>query len=190
MGVNLRLDTVMFWAYDLAIMPQVEYVIFDVETTGMKPEDGHAIVELAAQRVRGREVIDSFDTIVNPGRYIDAEAAAINGITNEIVAREGKPLIEVIPAFMLFCEGATLVAHNIKFDLAFINSHLRQFGLPPLVNTTLDTLELARQKVVVASYALGYLAKHFGIPQPTIHRALADVEVTRELLFRLLDLKS
>lgn len=178
------------------LMTEVEYVIFDVETTGMKPEDGHAIVELAAQRVRsprsgeagGREVVGTFDTIVNPERSVDPEAAAVHGITNEIIAKEGKALIEVIPAFVLFCEGATLVAHNIKFDLGFLNSHLKQFGLPPLANPTLDTLELARQKVVVASYALGYLAKHFGIPQPTAHRALADVEVTRELLFKLLEI--
>lgn len=176
-----------------------DYVIFDVETTGMKPEEGHAIVELAAQRVRsprasvggagGGKVTDTFQTIVNPGRHVDPEAAAVHGITDEVVAAEGRPLIEVMPAFMLFCEGATLVAHNVKFDLSFINSHLQQLGLPPMPNPTIDTLELARARVVVASYALGYLAKHFNIPQPTAHRALADVEVTRELLFKLLDLK-
>jgi DNA polymerase III subunit alpha, Gram-positive type len=170
-------------------MADLDYVIFDVETTGMKPEDGHAIVELAAQRVRGREVIDTFDTIVNPDRLVEAEVVAIHGITNEIIKREGKPLIEVIPAFMLFSENSTLVAHNIKFDLSFINKHLRDLGLPPLANPLLDTLELARNKVLVASYALGYLAKHFAIPQPKAHRALADVEVTRELLFKLLDIK-
>lgn len=170
-------------------MVDLDYVIFDVETTGMKPEDGHAIVELAAQRVRGREVVDTFDTIVNPDRLVEAEAAAIHGITNEVIKREGRPLIEAIPAFMLFSENATLVAHNIKFDLSFINKHLCDLGLPPLANPLLDTLELARSKVLVASYALGYLAKHFEIPQSKAHRALADVEVTRELLFKLLDIK-
>lgn len=169
-------------------MAELDYVIFDVETTGMKPEEGHAIVELAAQRVRDRKVIDSIDSIVNPGRTIEAEASAVHGITNEIIQREGKPLIEVIPAFVLFSEGATLVAHNIRFDLGFINSHLHALGLPPMTNPLLDTLDLAHQKVLVASYALGYLAKHFNIPQPKAHRALADVEVTRELLFKLLDL--
>ncbi len=171
-------------------MDSTEYVIFDVETTGMKPEDGHAVVELAAERIRGREVVATFDTIVNSGRSVDPEAVAVHGITDAVIAAEGKPLIEVIPAFPLFCEGATLVAHNIRFDLGFVNHHLRQFGLPPLSNPVLDTLELARKKVVLASYALGYLAKHFGIPQPKAHRALADVEVTRELLFKLLDLKA
>ncbi len=166
-----------------------DFVIFDVETTGLKPEDGHAIVELAAQRVRGREVIESFDTIVNPGRSVEAGAAAVHGISNEIIKKEGKSLIEVIPSFVLFSEGATLVAHNIKFDLGFINKHLRDLGLPLLNNPLLDTLELARQKVNIASYALGYLAKHFNIPQSTAHRALAGVETARELLFKLLDLK-
>ncbi|MDP3985951.1 MAG: 3'-5' exonuclease [Candidatus Veblenbacteria bacterium] len=165
-----------------------EYVIFDVETTGIRPEEGHAVVELAAQRVRERQVVDTFSSIVNPGRSIEPEAVAVHGITNELVAREGKSFVEVLPAFVLFSAGATLVAHNIKFDLSFVNHHLKQLGLPALANPMLDTIELAKQKVAVASYSLTYLARHFGIPQPQAHRALADVEVTRELLFKLLDL--
>lgn len=168
----------------MPISPQ-EYVIFDVETTGMKPEDGHAIVELAAQRIYDKKIIDAFDYLVNPGKKMEAEAMAIHGITNEMVQREGKQLIEVIPAFTMFCSGAILVAHNIRFDLSFINNHLRQLNLPALANETLDTLALAKQKVILASYSLAYLAKHFNIPQPKAHRAMADVEVTRELLFRL-----
>ena len=166
----------------------VDYVIFDVETTGMKPEEGHAIVELAAQQVSQRQVVETFDSIVNSGRKIAPEAVVVHGITNEVVARDGKSLVEVLPAFTLFCAGATLVAHNIRFDLSFVNHHLKQLGLPALPNPTLDTIDLAKQKITLASYALGYLAKHFNIPQPKAHRALADVEVTRELLFKLLDL--
>jgi len=171
-------------------MSETDYVIFDVETTGMNPEEGHAIVELAAERLRDNQVIDTFDTIVNPGRAIDKEAAAVHGITNEVILSQGKPLIEVVPAFMLFAQGATLVAHNARFDLGFINKHLRDLGLPPLNNPVLDTLELAKSKVMVGSYNLGYLAKHFNIPQPTAHRALADVQVTRELLLKLLALSN
>ncbi|MFH1111569.1 MAG: 3'-5' exonuclease [Patescibacteria group bacterium] len=166
-----------------------DYVIFDVETTGMKPDEGHAIVELAAQRVHSRQIVDVFDTIVNPGVKIDKEAEAVHGISNKVVAEQGKLLIEVIPAFVLFASGATLVAHNIGFDLAFINKHLKDLGLPIAANPTLDTLELARNKVAVASYSLAYLARHFGIFQPKAHRAMADVDVTRQLLFILLDLK-
>lgn len=173
----------------LPAMPttDLDYVIFDVETTGMKPEEGHTVVELAAQRVRARQVVDTFASLVNPGKKMDEEAVAIHGITNEMVRDMGRPLVEVMPAFMLFCVGATLVAHNIRFDLSFVNYHLKQLGLPALTNPTLDTIELAKQKVSVASYSLAYLAKHFGIPQPQAHRAMADVEVTRELLFKLLE---
>jgi len=171
-------------------MSSVEYVIFDVETTGMRPQDGHAIVEIAGMKVSGSgNVLESFDTIVNPARPLDAEAAAVHGITQEIINKEGKPLIEVIPAFMLFCEDATLVAHNIQFDLSFLNKHLQDLGLPLLGNPIIDTLELARQKVLLGSYSLKYLAQHFAIPQPTAHRALADVDVTRQLLFKLLEIK-
>ena len=168
-------------------MGALEYVIFDVETTGMKPEEGHAVVELAAERVaEGGSVLDTFESIVNPGRKVDAEAAAIHGITDEVIRKEGRPLIEVVPAFVLFSEGATLVAHNIQFDLSFVNHHLRTLGLPPLSNPLVDTIDLAKRKVRVASYSLAYLARHFAIPQPKAHRALADVEVTRQLLFKLL----
>lgn len=167
-----------------------EYVIFDVETTGMKPEDGHAIVELAAQRVHGRQIVDVMETIVNPGVKIDREAQEVHGISNEMVRQQGKKLIEVIPSFVLFCSGATLVAHNISFDLSFVNNHLKQLGLPKLNNPIVDTLELARNKVAVASYSLGYLARHFNISQPKAHRALVDVDVTRQLFFILQDLKN
>lgn len=166
-----------------------DYVIFDVETTGMKPEDGHGVVELAAQRVHGRQIVDEFDSIVNPGVKIDKEAEAVHGISNEMVQKEGRPLIEVIPAFVLFASGATIVAHNISFDLGFINKHLKDLKLPVLNNPMIDTLQLARSKVIVGSYSLAYLARHFSIPQPKAHRALADVEVTRQLLFKLLDIK-
>lgn len=166
-----------------------DYVIFDVETTGMKAEEGHGIVELAAQRVHDRQVVDVFDTIVNPGVNIDKEAEAVHGLSNEQVLKEGRLLLEVIPSFVLFSNGATLVAHNIGFDLSFINNHLKDLKLPTLTNPILDTLELARGKVAVASYSLSYLARHFNIPQPKAHRALADVDVTRQLLFKLLDLK-
>ena len=166
-----------------------DYVIFDVETTGMKAEEGHGIVELAAQRVHGRQVVDVFETIVNPGVKIDKEAEAVHGISNDQVKKTGKALIEVIPAFVLFANGATLVAHNIGFDLSFINKHLRDLKLPIMSNPIIDTLKLAREKVAVGSYSLAYLARHFSIPQPKAHRALADVEVTRQLLFTLMDLK-
>ncbi len=166
----------------------IEYVVFDVETTGMDPKMGHAVVELAGERLKQGKVIDSFDTLVNPNRRIDPESTAVNGITNEMILHQGKPLIEVIPAFMLFAEGATLVAHNAKFDLSFINKHLHDLGLPPLSNPVLDTLELAKNKLMIGSYNLGYLANHLGIPQPKAHRALADVQVTREVLLKLLAL--
>ncbi len=165
-----------------------DYVIFDVETTGLKPEDGHGVVELAAQRVHGRQVVDVFDSLVNPGVKIDKEAEAVHGISNDQVQKEGKSIMEVIPSFVLFASGATLVAHNIGFDLGFINKHLKDLNLPAISNPTIDTLQLARSKVVVGSYSLMYLARHFSISQPKAHRAMADVEVTRELLYKLLDL--
>ena len=129
----------------------LDYVIIDVETTGMNPKEGHAIVELAAMRVRDRKTIEVFDNIVNPGREIDAEAAAINGISNEMIKQQGKLLIEVIPAFAMFVGESILVGHNIGFDLAFINSDLKQFGLPELANECIDTIALAKSKVAVAS---------------------------------------
>lgn len=174
-------------------MPQPkekEFVILDTETTGLNPNLGDCLVELAGQRIRGEEVIGHFSHIINAGVPCKPDAAAIHGISDETIKKEGKTLQEVMPKFVEFCQGATLVGHNvIKFDMEFINNHLRQLGLQPMDNEVIDTLHLARRTLDLPDYRLKTLAAHYDINYDNAHRAMRDVEITREVFYKLIGLK-
>ena len=168
-----------------------EFIILDTETTGLNPELGDALVEIAGQRIRGTTVIDQFCQVINPGIPCANGAAWVHGMSEEYIFRNGKPIKDVLPAFINFCGQTTLVGHNIiKFDLEFINNHLRQLGMQPMANPVIDTLHLARKKLALRSYKLGDLAHHFKVEYSDAHRALRDVEITREIFYHLAGYKN
>lgn len=167
--------------------PEVPLVFLDVETTGFKPEEGHEIIEVAGQRVRDGRVTDSFHAFVTPSRQLTPDAIAVHGLTMEQLEREGRPASEVIPAVVAFCGTDILVGHNIGFDLGFLNAHLRRLGLPMMRNGTLDTLELSQQLLILPSYSLDRVAAFLKVPQPAAHRAMPDVETTRQVYLKLLE---
>ncbi|MBI3627103.1 3'-5' exonuclease [Candidatus Uhrbacteria bacterium] len=175
----------------MSALAATDFVILDTETTGLNPAQGDALVEIAGQRVRGTQVIDQFCQVINPGIPCTNGAASVHGMTEEYIFVHGKPLREVIPAFIKFCDQATLVGHNIiKFDLEFINNHLRQLGLQPMTNPVIDTLHLARKKLNLPSYKLGDVASHYKVSYSNAHRALRDVEITREIFYHLAGFKN
>ena len=162
-------------------------VVIDVETTGLRPDEGHEIIEVAAQKIRGREVLGEYVQLVETGRILDAEATRVHGITNELLALEGKPASEVFPALVQFIGNAPLVGHNVGFDIGFINAHLDRLGLPRLANTPMDTLGIAKRYLLIPSYSLEKVAAYLKVPQPLAHRAKADVETTREVFWKLVE---
>ena len=96
-----------------------EYVLFDIETTGLSPATDE-IIELSAVKVSRGDIIDTFDTLIRPNRKIPRSATAINGITNDMV-RDAPTLEQKLPAFLDFIRGYKLVGHNIHtFDTGFI----------------------------------------------------------------------
>ncbi len=165
----------------------VEIVVLDVETTGMKPEDGHSVIEVAGQRLRGEEVIGVFDALITIDRSLDPEVVAVHGITNELLAAEGRVRAEVMNEFRDFCKDAVLVGHNIAFDMGFLNAEYKRLGQPPLENRTIDTIEIAKKYLLLASYSLKNVAAYLKVPQPKAHRALADVETTTHVLLKLIE---
>lgn len=165
---------------------QKSFVIFDLETTGFKPEDGHEILEIGAEKVVEREVVGQFHSLVRPTRPIPEESMKIHGITEEMAA-SGKELAEVIPDFLKFIEGAVLVGHNVGFDLSFLFDACRKVGAQKPQNQSLDTCEISRKLLIIPSYSLERVAQYFGVINPQAHRALADVEVTRKVFLKLLD---
>lgn len=164
-----------------------EFVVVDVETTGFKPEEGHVIIEVAAQKMLGQEVADQFQALVQTKRLLEPGSVEVNGITQAMLAAEGKQEEEVFPMLREFLSDSVLIGHNIPFDLGFLNKHFGLLGLPALSNNTLDTLELARRYLIIPSYSLESVAQYLHVPQPTAHRALADVETTRQVFLKLVE---
>jgi DNA polymerase III epsilon subunit family exonuclease len=161
-----------------------EFVVFDVETTAMKPENGY-IVDLAALRVRDGQVVDRFESLVNPGRSIVGHQ--VHGISDEDVAN-APTAAEVLPKFVEWVGDAGILAHNVSFDLPFLLRHLpNDVKWEP--KAVYDTLELSYQLYPDAgSYKLGDLLRFvFGRDHQAAHRAMPDAQATADLFINLTD---
>jgi DNA polymerase III epsilon subunit family exonuclease len=160
--------------------------VLDTETTGMSPAQGHALVEVARVRLERGVIVDRWSSLVNPGRPIPADAAAVHGIHDAMVSDAPGPA-EAGRALREGCGDAPLVLHNAPFDLPFLTAMLRGGGLAPLWNPVVDTLGLARGLFGSGSNSLGALAARFSLPKETAHRALGDALTTARLFLLLAD---
>jgi polyribonucleotide nucleotidyltransferase len=154
-----------------------EFVVFDLETTSMKPENGY-IVDIAALRVRDGQVVDRFESLVNPGRPIVGHQ--VHGISTDDVAN-APTASEVLTNFVQWVGDAPVVAHNISFDLPYVLRHLpNDVQWEP---KAFDTLELGYQLYPDAgAWKLGDLVRFvFGRDLAAAHRAMPDAEATAEL---------
>ncbi|QEU11830.1 DEDD exonuclease domain-containing protein [Dermabacter vaginalis] len=161
----------------------VEFVVVDLETTGTNA-DLDAITEIGAVRVVGGEVVEEFQTFVNPERPIPAYIAALTGISDHMV-REAPTAEAVIPAFLEFARTSVLVAHNARFDIGFLKAAaLRlEYRWPPF--EVVDTLALARRvfgRDEVKNHKLSTLASTVGATTVPNHRALSDARATVDVL--------
>ena len=157
------------------------YVIFDLETTGISPNYDE-VIEISALKVKGGEVVDEFNTLVNPGRKIPFGATKVNGITNAMVA-EAPAFSHVLAEFLDFAEDLVLVGHNIaRFDMRFIWRDAEQyFGEIPQ-NNYVDTLQVARKHLPkMEHHRLVDLAEHYGISSEGAHRALNDCYMNQKV---------
>ncbi len=151
-----------------------DYVMFDLETTGLSPEMD-AIIEISAIKVKKGNVEDEFSTLVNPQRRIPAAASRVNGITDKMVA-DAPVLKEVIEDFLSFIGSEVLVGHNIhSFDMKFLNHAMEEIYGRTLGNDYIDTLFMARSCLKELSHhRLTDLAAYFHISTEGAHRALND----------------
>ena len=145
-------------------LSDVTFCVVDLETTGSNRADD-LITEVGAVKVRGGEVLGTFQTLVNPGRAIPPKITILTGLSDALVARA--PRIEtVLPALLEFMgdteSGQTvIVGHNVGFDVAFIRAALERAQRPRLEGTIIDTVALARRLVrdEVPNCKLGTLAE-------------------------------
>jgi polyribonucleotide nucleotidyltransferase len=176
-----KADSIVKLGADLAT-GTAEFIVFDVETTAMKPENGY-IVDIAALRVKGGKVVDRFESLANPGRSIVGHQ--IHGLSDADVA--GAPTAaEALTKFAAWAGETPVVAHNVGFDLPFVLRHMpSEANWQP--KAVYDTLELAYQLYPDAgSYKLGDLLRFvFGRDHAAAHRAMPDAEATADLFIDL-----
>ena len=189
----------MKWSLGLALAERerlldgLAFVVFDTETTGLRPEAGDRVISIAGVRVQGGRVMPggtSSMRSIDPGRAIPPESVKFHGITDSMVA--GAPVVEVVlPAFLRFVGGAVLVGHEASFDLRFLEPEARRLALSSLTSgrPVLDTRLLARAlHGPAADHSLEALALRLGVEVRGRHSALGDALTTAEIFVRLVAL--
>ncbi|MFH0855626.1 MAG: exonuclease domain-containing protein [Candidatus Omnitrophota bacterium] len=167
----------------------IEFVIFDTETTGLDPSSGDRIVEIAALRFKAREKLAEFQALINPGKPVSSAAFAVNKISPDMLKDAPAPG-EVIPGFLDFIQGSCLCSYNAGFDLGFLNNELKILGLPALKDVlVVDALKMAKRLMPgLERYALWFVADALGIKIQQQHRAFSDVKLTLGAFYELKDM--
>jgi DNA polymerase-3 subunit epsilon len=170
------------------LLEDATYVVVDLETTGLRPGQS-GICEIGAVRLRGFEVDEEFETLVDPGIPIAAGASAVTGLRNEHLRGAPRPA-EAVRSFLAFAGDAVLVAHNARFDLAFLDRETELLTGSRIGAPVVDTVRLARRLLAgrVSSFGLAQLAWFLGTAERPCHRALPDARATSELLLALIGL--
>lgn len=155
------------------------YVVFDTETTGLSHVTDQ-IIELAAIKVIDGEMVDSFNTLINPEMHIPSRATKVNNITDDMV-KDSPKIEEALHAFIDFIEDYPLIAHNAPFDMKFLCWNASKLGIP-IPNLSVNTLPLCRRAFPDSSnHKLKTMAEYIGYSGENYHRALSDVEALVEI---------
>ncbi|MDG5470325.1 PolC-type DNA polymerase III [Jeotgalibacillus sp. ET6] len=166
-------------------LEDASYIVFDVETTGLSAVYDK-IIELAAVKIKGGEIIDKFERFANPHHPLSATTINLTGITDDMV-RNAPEIEDVLKDFHEWAENDILVAHNASFDMGFLNVGYRRIGLGKAPNPVIDTLELARfLHPEMKNHRLNTLAKKFEVDLTQHHRAIYDAEATGYILIKML----
>jgi len=168
----------------------MKQIFLDTETTGLYPDQGHRIIEIAAIETVNRQLTGNhFHQYINPERDIDPAAQEVHGITLEFL--QDKPLFESIAEeFIAFIKDSELIIHNAPFDVGFLNSELGRLGLQPVhevCGKITDTLKMAKDARPGQRNNLDALCRHFEIDNSrrTLHGALLDAELLAEVYMAL-----
>ena len=163
-----------------------EFVVFDIETTGLNSHTNE-IIEIGAVKIKAGRIVDRYSQLINPGRPIPYHITEITSITNEQVANEPK-IDEVIGKFVDFVGDAVLVAHNAPFDMGFIKRDIKKYLNIDLQSSVIDTLQMARDLFPdLKKYGLGDLNKTLGLALEKHHRAVDDSQATANMFIIFLD---
>ena len=163
-----------------------EFVVFDIETTGLNSHTNE-IIEIGAVKIKAGRIVDRYSQLINPGRPIPYHITEITSITDEQVANEPK-IDEVIGKFVDFVGDAVLVAHNAPFDMGFIKRDIKKYLSIDYQCSVIDTLQMARDLFPdLKKYGLGDLNKTLGLALEKHHRAVDDSQATANMFIIFLE---
>jgi len=164
-------------------------IVLDTETTGLDPDQGHRIVEVACIELDNHlPTGEHFHSYVNPQRDMPEDARRIHGLSEDFL-RQHPSFTEIAEALVGFLGDSPLIIHNAAFDLKFLNAELAAVDLEPLAaDRAVDTLDLARRKFPGAQNSLDALCRRFAIDNSarTRHGALLDAELLAEVYLELI----
>ncbi len=159
------------------------YIVFDIETTGLNPQNDY-IIEIGAVTIKNGRVQDEFFRSINPGIHIPDNVTNATGSTDEIVSNADN-IESVIKDFLSYCGDAVLVAHNASFDFSFIRKNIDRFKLDKDF-TVIDTMQLARVLTGLPRVTLNRLKEYYGISCDYIHDTISDAKCTAYVFLEFL----
>ena len=179
-AAGFRADVIRVrWILD----PAQDYVVVDVETTGGRG-DAHRVTEIGAVKVRNGEIVDRFQTLLNPQRTIPPGITRLTGISAEMVA-DAPYFVDIADEFETFMQEAIFVAHNVDFDYGFISREFARIGRTFRYPRLCTCASMRKLYPGHKSYSLAALSRTFDIPLKQHHRAMCDAEAAAELLLMI-----
>ncbi len=190
----VRADARLRWAGDLValaappgerlLLEEATFVVFDLETTGLRPGTARPC-EIGAVRVERLGLTDRFATLANPGGPLQPAIAALTGLRDRDL-RRAPPVGAAVRRFLGFAGDAVLVAHNARFDMAFLDNETMRLTGKRVAATVVDTVGLSRRLLGRQPANLAALSYRFATDARPCHRALPDAEATAEILLALI----
>lgn len=167
------------------LIEQACFVCLDTETTGLSPDSGGRICEVALLASKAQKRVANYTSLINPQVLMKPDVIAIHGITNEMVAT--KPIFkEIAPKIREFLQGNILICHNADFDTRFLRHEFELIGQTMPECIILDTLKFARMHGNFKRNRLGLIAQELGISSQGWHRAMADTIMTEKIFYYFL----
>jgi CRISPR-associated protein Cas2 len=165
-----------------------EYVVIDVETTGLNDRENE-IIEIGALKVSGGEIVDEFNIFIKPSIPVPANISKLTGITQIILDEKGIELNTGIIDFIGFVGNLPTVAHNVQFDYGFLRAACMKCGIPVFDNRYFDTLALAKKYLSnIQNFKLKTLSEYFGINSIDGHHSIQDCLMTKRVFEKLVEL--
>lgn len=157
------------------------FVVLDLETTGLSPDD-EEIIDIGCIKVKDGEMVGEFSSLINPGRHIPSNITKKTGISDEDV-KDAPPLEDMLHELLDFIGGFPVVGHNVSFDIRFLCAACCRYGYDSEHFQYVDTLTLARKCVdETENHKLDTLVEELGLTGGETHRALNDAGYTLQIL--------